>query len=163
MIDLDQKTFDDAVDQYQNMVYRVALHTLGSPADGEDVVQEVFLRLYTHQAGFESQEHLRRWLIRVTVNVCKNILKSPWRRRRTCLDDVGEIPVFDRPEDGALYSAVMRLPEKYRVVLDLYYYEELTTAQIAQALSLRQSAVTTRLFRARGMLKEQLGEEWQND
>lgn len=163
MIELDQKAFDDAVGRYQDMVYRIALHALGSPADSEDAVQEAFLRLYICERGFENQEHLRRWLIRVTVNVCKNTLKSPWRKRRVCLDDVGEIPMFDRPEDGTLYSAVMSLPEKYRVVLDLYYYEELTTAQIAQALGLRQSAVTTRLSRARGLLKDQLGEEWHND
>ena len=145
------------------MVYRVALHALGSPADGEDAVQEVFLRLYTYSKPFEGDEHLRRWLLRVTVNVCKNTLKSRWRRRRVSLDEVGEIPVFDRPEDGALYKAVLSLPEKYRVVLYLYYYEELTTVQIAQALGVKQSAVTTRLSRARGLLKNKLGEEWKDD
>ena len=145
------------------MVYRVALHALASPTDGEDAVQEVFLRLYTSSKPFESDEHLRRWLLRVTVNVCKNTLKSRWRRRRVSLDEVGEIPVFDRPEDGVLYKTVLSLPEKYRVVLYLYYYEELTTAQIAQVLNVKQSAVTTRLSRARGLLKNKLGEEWQDD
>lgn len=160
---MDRHEFEDAVRRYQDMVYRVALHALGSSADGEDAVQEVFLRLYTRQQPFDSEEHRRRWLIRVTVNVCKNTQKSWWRRRRVSLDEVGELPVFDHPQDGALYETVLSLPEKYRVILGLYYYEELTTAQIAQTLGLRQSAVTTRLSRGRNMLKEKLGEEWQDD
>lgn len=159
MMELDRQGFDAAVARYQDMVYRVALHILGVPADAEDAVQETFLRLYTHSGGFEGEEHLRRWLIRVTVNLCKNTLKSPWRRRRVSLEDIGEPPVFDSPEDRTLYDAVMSLPGKYRVVLDLYYYEELSTAQIAEALRARQTTVTTRLSRARAMLKEKLGEE----
>ena len=161
-MDLDRETFETAVARYQDTVYRVALHALGSQADGEDTVQEVFLRLYTYAKPFESDEHLRRWLIRVTVNVCKNTLKSRWRRR-VSLDERGELPVFDQPEDETLFKAVLSLPDKYRVVLYLFYYEELTTAQIAQALDLKQSAVTTRLSRARGLLKAKLGEEWQDD
>lgn len=160
---MDRHEFEYAVGRYRDMVYRVALHALGSPADGEDAVQEVFLRLYTRQKPFDSEEHRRRWLIRVTVNVCKNAQKSWWRRRRVSLDEVGELPVFDHPEDGELYEAVMSLPEKYRVILDLYYYEGLTTAQIARMLGLGQSAVTTRLSRGRSMLKEKLGEGWQDD
>ena len=159
MMELDQIAFEAAVARYQDTVYRVALHALGAPADGEDAVQEVFLRLYTCQKPFESDEHLRRWLIRVTVNVCKNTLKSRWRRR-VSLDEVGEIPTFDKSEDETLYKAVLSLPEKYRVALYLFYYEEWTTAQIAQVLGLKQSAVTTRLSRARNLLKDKLGEEW---
>lgn len=158
-MDLDRQGFDAAVAQYQDMVYRVALHSLGNPADAEDAVQETFLRLYTHPKSFEGEEHLRRWLIRVTVNLCKNTLKSAWRRRRVSLEQVGETPVFDRPEDRTLYDAVMSLPEKYRVVLDLHYYEELSTTQIAETLRVRQTTVTTRLSRARAMLKDKLGEE----
>ena len=159
---MDQTTFETTVGQYQDMVYRVALHALGSPADGEDAVQEVFLRLYTYQKPFDSDEHLRRWLIRVTVNLCKNTLKSRWRRR-VSLDELGELPVFDQPGDETLYKAVLSLPDKYRVVVYLFYYEAWTTAQIAQTLGLKQSAVTTRLSRARGLLKDKLGEEWQDE
>ncbi len=160
---MEREAFDAAARQHRDTVYRVALHVLASPADAEDAVQEVFLRLFTHKGGFESPEHLRRWLIRVTVNTCRNTLKSWWRRRRVSLDTVGELPVFDQPEDRTLFEAVMALPEKYRTVLGLFYYEELSTAQIAQVLGLRQSAVTTRLSRARKLLKEQLGGDWQDD
>lgn len=160
---MEKSYFEAAVRQYQDTVYRVALHVLGSPFDGEDAVQEVFLRLYTHPKPFDSEEHLRRWLIRVTVNTCKNTLKSRWRKGRTSLDDVAETPVFDTPAEETLYQTVLALPGKYRAVLILHYYEELSTAEIGQILNIRQSAVTTRLSRARTMLKNKLGEERQDE
>ncbi len=159
---MEQSEFQNAVRQYQDMVYRIALHQFGISQDAEDAVQEVFLRLYTAEKPFESGEHLRRWLIRVTINVCKDALKSPWRRRRVPLDSIPDQPVFDKPEERELYQAVMALPEKYRTVLDLFYYEELSTKEIAALLSLRQSAVTTRLSRARELLKKQLKEVWKD-
>lgn len=160
---MEKTLFNSAARQYQDMVYRVALHALGSPQDAEDAVQEVFLRLYTEKKPFAGSEHLRRWLIRVTVNVCRDALKSPWRRRRVFLDTLPETPVFDRPEQGALYREVMALPEKYRTVLYLFYYEELTVKEIGEVLDLRTTAVTTRLHRARAKLKEQLTEVWQDE
>lgn len=159
---MERTEFMRAVETYRDTVYRVALHHFASPPDAEDAVQEVFLRLYTREEAFDSQEHLRRWLIRVTVNVCKDVLKSPWRRRRISLEALPDQPVFDAPEQGELYQAVLALPEKYRVVLDLYYYEELSIREIGQVLGLRQTAVTTRLFRARDLLKQRL-EAWQDD
>ena len=160
---MEKKDFDAAVGRYQDMVYRVALHVVASPHDAEDAVQEVFLRLYTYKKPFDSEEHLRRWLIRVTVNHCKNILKSGWRKRRVSLEDVTEQPVFDRPVEQELYNTVLSLPEKYRTVLYLFYYEELPTAEVAHALGLGQSAVTTRLSRARALLKKELGEDWKDE
>lgn len=160
---MEKEMFNSAARQYRDMVYRVALHAFGSPQDAEDAVQEVFLRLYTWEKPFEGPDHLRRWLIRVTVNVCRDALKSPWRRRRVPLEELPETPVFDRPEQGELYREVMRLPEKYRTVLYLFYYEELTVKEIGQVLGLRTTAVTTRLHRARGKLKEQLTEVWQDE
>ena len=160
---MEKKLFNSAARQYQDMVYRVALHIFGNPQDAEDAVQEVFLRLYTRQEPFGTPDHLRRWLIRVTVNVCKDTLKSPWRRRRVPLESVPEEPVFDRPEQGELYREVMALPEKYRTVLYLFYYEELTVREIGEILGLGTTAVTTRLHRARAKLREHLTEVWQDE
>lgn len=157
-----QDDFTQAVKTYQDMVYRVALHALGTPQDADDAVQEVFLRLFCQRKAFEREEHLRHWLLRVTVNYCRDVLKSSWRRK-VPLDSIAETPVFDQPEEQALYETVMTLPEKYRVVLDLFYYEALSTQEIADLLGLRQTAVTTRLSRGRTILKEQLGEVWQDD
>ena len=159
---MERSAFQATVGQYQDMVYRVALHQFGVLQDAEDAVQEVFLRLYTEEKLFESGEHLRRWLIRVPLNVCRDTLKSPWRKRRVPLDTVPDQPVFDAPEQGELYQAVMALPEKYRVTLYLFYYEELSTKEIAELLGLRQTAVTTRLSRGRELLKKRL-EAWQDD
>ena len=161
---MDQAEFTGAVERYQDAVYRVALHALGSPQDADDAVQEVFLRLYTAQKTFESEEHLRRWLLRVTVNRCRDVLRSPWRRRTAPLE--GQLPAepeFEAPEQEALYRAVLSLPERYRLVLGLFYYEELSVKEIAGLLGLEVSAVTTRLSRAREKLKELLGEVWQDE
>ena len=102
---MDRAYFTGAVERYQSMVYRVALHALGSPQDADDAVQEVFLRLYTAKKPLEGEEHLRRWLLRVTVNHCRDVLRSPWRRR-VSLDQLPAEPVFQAPEQEALYQTV---------------------------------------------------------
>ena len=99
----------------------------------------------------------------MTVNYCRDVLRSPWRKRRASLDEVPPQPVFQEPEQEALYQTVMALPEIYRIVLVLFYYEELSVREIGKLLDLEPSAVTTRLSRARSKLKEQLGEVWQDD
>lgn len=158
---MDKAGFTCAVERYQNMVYRTALHALGSSQDADDVVQEVFLRLFNQRGTFEGDEHLRRWLLRVTVNYCRDILKK--RKRWASWEEIPEIPVFDRPEQAALFREVMSLPEKYRTVLNLFYYEELSVREIAAMLGVGVSTVTTRLARARDRLKERLGEDWQDE
>ena len=134
----------------------MALNCFGSTADAEDAVQEVFLRLYTADPDFESEEHRRRWLIRVALNYCKNELRRFGRRRQVSMEDV-EIP-FEQPEQGELFSVVMTLPEKYRTALYLFYYEEYTVKEIAEALGIKVSAATTRLSRAREALRRELKE-----
>lgn len=160
---MEQEKFLDTLARHQNMVYRIALHQTGSPADAEDAMQEVFLRLLTAKQAPAGEDHLRRWLIRVTVNYCRDLLKSPWRNRRVPLEALPEPPVFDRPEQAALYREVLALPEKYRTVLYLFYYEELTVKEIGELLELKDSTVTTRLSRARDRLRERLGEAWRDD
>lgn len=159
---MDKTSFTCAVEKYQDMVYRTALHSLGNPHDADDAVQEVFLRLFRYAAEFDGEEHLRRWLLRVTVNYCRDVLKSPWRRRLSQLNE-GCFPAFQQPEERELYEAVMALPEKYRTVLNLFYYEELSVKEIAGILKIETSAVTTRLSRARKRLKAVLKEVWQDE
>lgn len=159
---MEAAAFTAAAERYQDTVYRIALSQLGgNAADAEDAVQEVFLRLY-RQPFPPDGDTLRFWLIRVTVNYCRDILRSPWRRRRVSLTELESAPVFDREEQRELYQAVMSLPEKYRTVVHLFYYEELSVRETAVLLGLSESAVTTRLARARARLKEQL-EVWQDE
>ena len=114
------------------------------------------LRLWQAETVFDDQEHLRRWLARVTLNVCKDMSRSPWRHRTVSLE---ACPVFSVPEHGELYQAVMDLPAKYRVPLYLYYYEGYSVAEVGDLLRLKVSTVQTRLARGREKLKTILTEE----
>ena len=139
---------------YQDMIYRIALNYSGSPQDAEDIVQEALTKLYLREEPFQNDSHVRAWLIRVTVNLCKNTLRSPWRRRRVPLDALKETAVFAEPGQSELFLALMGLPEKYRTVLYLFYYEECSVREIASLLSVKESTVTTRLQRARQALRK---------
>ena len=155
---MEKETFLAAVERHQDMVYRIALHHFASPQDAEDTVQEALMKLYTAADAFESDEHVRAWLIRVTVNLCKNTLRSPWRRRRVPLEELRQAVQFERPEESDLFLTVMAMPEKYRTALYLFYYEDCSVHEIAELLSIKESAVTTRLSRARQVLKRKLTE-----
>ena len=150
-----REIFEQAVREHQDMVFRVALHCFANRQDAEDTVQEVFLRLYGRQEPFESPEHLRRWLVRVTINESKRMLLSPWRRTESLelLEDRAALP----EENRELFRAVMALPEKYRVAMYLYYYEGYSTEELAKLLKISGSTVRTRLRRGRAQLKESLG------
>ena len=131
-----------------------ALH-LKNHADTEDIFQTVFLKYVLSTTVFESQEHEKAWFIRVTVNACKNVRRSPWRTRTVGLDAVAEPAAF-QPEEGGVLEEVQRLPAKYREVLVLYYYLGYDTNEIGEILGLRADAVRTRMSRARMKLKHVL-------
>lgn len=150
-------------DRYRDTVYRVALNYFGNPTDADDTVQDVLMKLYGSSGEFESEEHVRNWLIRVTVNACRNTLRAPWRSRSADLNELADFTVFQHPEESEVFMAVMGLPEKYRTVLNLFYYEECTVKETARLMGIRESAVTTRLSRAREMLKQKLKEVWQDE
>lgn len=143
------------VKKYIDMVFRIALNYLKNRADAEDVCQNVFLALLTEKKDFQSDEHLRNWLIRVAINECKKILRSPWHRRES-LDDHIPAMSFSQPEQSDLYYSVMTLPVHYRVPLYLHYYEGYSTDEIGQILSLPGATVRTRIRRARQLLQKDL-------
>ena len=146
-----------AVERWGDMVWRLALVRTANVSDAEDVFQEVFLRYFRHEDRFDSDEHRKAWLIRCTVNRAKSLHASPWRRRTVPLETAAQIGVED--EYREVYSAVLSLPAKYRAVVHLYYYEELSVAEIAKITGKSESAVKSRLFRARAMLREALKED----
>ena len=152
-----EQEFTAAAERHLDLVYRVALNCLRNPADAEDAAQTVLLRLWQSGQAFPNDDQLRYWLVRVTVNVCKDVLRSPWRRRMVALDHCRE-PAFAAPEHQALYAEVMALPAKYRLPLYLYYYEGYAVAEVGELLGLKPSTVQTRLARAREKLKRQLEE-----
>ncbi len=144
--------------KYKDTIFRVALNMLASPHEAEDAVQEVLLRLLERGRDFESEEHARFWLVRVTINLCKNTLRSPWRKRHVPLTAAEALPAFEEREQSELYSTVMALPEKYRTVLYLFYYEGYSVKEIAKLTGSGVSAVTTRLSRAREMIRSHFTE-----
>ena len=152
-----ERDFTAAAERYLDMVYRIALNWFRRSADAEDAAQTVMLRLWQSEAAFADEEHLRRWLVRVTLNVCKDISRSPWHRRTVSLEACPE-PVFSTPERGELYQAVMALPVKYRMPLYLYYDEGYSVTEVGERLHLKISTVQTRLARGRAKLKQ----EWED-
>ncbi len=157
-----EEKFTDLAEQYIDTVFRVALSYLKSRADADDVTQEVFLRLYERNRAFESGEHLKNWLIRVAINQCKKLLRSPWRRT-VPIDDYANTLPFESPESGEAFRAVMTMEARYRTVLNLYYYEGYSIREIAGLLGISESTVGTRLARGRDRLRNILTEAEQDD
>lgn len=155
---LTEREFTAAAEQYLDTAYRLALSACGSAADAEDAVQNAMLRLWRTDTAFEGGEHLRRWIIRVTLNECRRITGHPWRRRSVPLESCPE-PVLEDREKRALWEAVAALPEKYRVPLYLYYYEGYVVDEVGELLDLKPSTVQTRLARGRERLKKLLTED----
>lgn len=141
-------------------VYRLAYARMGTRADAEDVMQEVFLRLVRSGPEFRDDEHAKAWLLRVTINCAGDLFRSPWRKRAQALD-AAALPAARPPEEGGVLEAVLALPPKYRAAVHLFYYEGYSVAEIATVTGQSEGAVKTRLCRARAMLKNVLegGEE----
>lgn len=143
--------------RYAQMVYRMAYARTGSKTDAEDVVQEVFLRLVRARPSFRDEEHGKAWLLRVAANCTNDLFRLPWRKREEPLRP--SMAAEEGPEPSGVMEAVLALPEKYRLVVHLYYYEELSTAEIGRIIGRSEGAVRSRLFRAKRMLRDLLGEE----
>ena len=148
---------------YQRSLFAAAFNMCKNKQDAEDVVQDTFVQYYTTKKEFESEQHVRAWLMRVAVNKAKNINRTFWRRNKVSIEDYMETLVFETPEAETLFETVMQLPEKYRIVIHLYYYEDYTVSEIADILKLSESNVRIRLSRGRGMLRNALKEEWDDD
>ena len=162
---LTEQDYTAAAERHLDMVYRVALNWLRSPADAEDAAQNAMLRLWRTDTAFQSGEHLRRWLVKVTVNECKSLWRTLWRRRVSLQDITDEHlpPAFDEPDHERLYDALAALPEKCRIVVHLFYFEGYGTREIAGILGVREPTVRTRLSRARKILRQQLREAWEDE
>ena len=154
---LTQDQFTYLVQKYINTVFRVSLHYAKNPTDAEDIVQNTFLKLYQQQKDFQSEEHIRSWLIRVAVNEGKKHLRSPWRSHVSYEDYAASLH-FPAPEQREVWEEVMALPRKYRLPIYLHYYEGYTTQEIAKLLGIPHATVRTQLSRGRQLLRTQLQE-----
>ena len=150
-------------EQYRDRLFAAAFQVCGNAADAEDAAQEALLRYHLSDKEFENQEHIRAWLLRVAVNWAKNISRSFWRRNTLPLEEYMETLEFDCQESREIFREVMALPEKYRLVIHLYYYEDYSVQEIGRILGIRVSNVKVRLSRGRQMLKATLQEVWDDD
>ena len=150
-------------EQYRDRLFAAAFQVCGNAADAEDAAQEALLRYHLSDKEFENQEHIRAWLLRVAINWAKNISRSFWRRNTVPLEEYMETLEFDSGESREIFREVMNLPEKYRLVIHLYYYEDYSVAQIGKILGLTESNVKVRLSRGRQLLKKALQEVWDDE
>lgn len=146
-----------AIDRYSDTVRRLCMIHLKNHADTEDIFQTVFLKYVLSSVSFENEEHEKAWFIRVTINACKDLLKSFFRSRTVSLDEVMDQPAWTAPDHRELLEAVLSLPQKYREVVYLHYYEEYTAPQISRIIGKNVNTVYTHLTRANEMLREKLG------
>ena len=151
------------IERYQNSLYAAAFNTCQNQMDAEDVVQETFVQYYTSRKEFENEQHIRAWLLRVVINKAKNINRTFWKKNKCSLEDYMETLTFTDSQSRDLFEEVMKLPDKFRIVIHLFYYEDYSVREIADILKLSESNVKVRLSRGRALLKDSLKEEWEND
>ena len=151
------------IERYKKHLYAIAFNICRNQQDAEDVVQDTFIQYHTYKKEFDTEEHIRAWLIRVAINKAKNITRSFWRRNKCNLEEYMETLTFETPESETLFDTVMKLPEKYRIVLHLFYYEDYSVREIAGILRITEANVKVRLSRGRRLLKEALQEVWTDE
>ena len=143
-------------------VYRVCYAYMKNPADTEDAVQDTFVQMIIKGPVFENEEHEKAWLIRTAENVCRNVLRYWWRRHED-IDDHYDLQSPDHSEADSLMQTVMALPDKYKTVVYLYYYEGYSSAEIAGMLGRPQSTIRNYMTEARRLLKERSGDDFDEE
>ncbi len=158
-----KQLINELIERYRDNLFAAAFNVCKNAADADDIVQETFMQYYLAKKEFDSEQHIRAWLIRVAINKAKNVNRSFWRQHKVPLEEYMETLTFETQKDSELFEAVMNLPVKYRIVIHLYYYEDYSVREIAGLLKLTESNVKARLSRGRGMLRQTLKEEWNAD
>ena len=154
-----RQSLEELIELHQKSLYAAAFSVCRNIDDANDAVQDTFIQYYTSKKQFHDGEHLKAWLLRVAINRAKDISGSFWKRNRISIEDcTNELPCENR-EEHALFEEVMKLPEKYREVIHLYYYEDLSAKEIARILRITEGSVKMRLSRGRSFLRDVLKEE----
>lgn len=148
--------FENAYHRYNQSLFRIAYSYVKNQADAEDIIQETFFKRLCRSSGFASEEHEKRWLIRITVNLCKNHVKSFWHKNRTMMGEMPGQTMADPGGEEDLWREVLALPEKYNISMYLHYYEGYTCKEIAKILKCKESTVKMRLKKGRELLKIEL-------
>lgn len=146
-----------AVEQYADLIQRICFYHLKNRADTEDVFQNVFMKYMLYDGIFRDQEHEKAWLVRVSVNACKDLMKSFFRRRVVSLETVYDMPAEVSDTHREVLEAVLSLPDKYKDVIYLHYYEGYSAVEIGQIVGKKENTIYSLLSRGRGLLKDKLG------
>lgn len=155
---LRDEEFKELYDRNIDTVYRIAYLILRNPSDTDDAVQGIFLKFLNSKKRFNDTDHEKAWFIVITRNYCRDILKSSWKSRRVDLEALPDIVHIDSEEEPSeVFEKLLLLPEKYKTVLYLYYFEEYSTKQISNILEIKESTIQTQLSRGRNRLKIKLG------
>lgn len=151
---MEKENLDNSIEEviryYSSMVYRLAFARTRTKHDADDIFQEVFLRYVKKEPRFESENHRRAWLIKVTINCSNSLWRSLWRRG---VEELTDNLVFESKETLDLHNELQKLPKKYREVIHLFYYENMSTEEIGRVLGRKNSTVRTQLTRGRALLK----------
>jgi len=139
------------IEQYSDSLYKITFSYTRCKATAEDILQDTYLKYMKCEINFENDVHKKAWLIRVAINECKKFHRLFWNSKRIPLED---IYTFETPERHEIFYSVVKLPQKYRIVIHLFYYEELSVKEISKILSINENTILSRLHRGRKMLKE---------
>lgn len=145
------------IEQYADMVKHICFVYMKNESDTEDVFQDVFLKYALFSEPFLSEEHRKAWLIRVTINRCKDVLRSFFRKNTCSLDEAASLETQGEEDYSYVLEAVMKLPEKYKILVYLHFYEGYSAVEIADILHKKVNTVYTHLARAKTELKKMLG------
>ncbi len=156
------ESIETLIQRYKSTVYGVALSYTSNRADADDIFQEVFLIYYKSHPQFNDEEHRKAWLIRTTINCSLRVVQSTYHKRVVPMDqnemNEGSFQ-FRTKEENGVYLALQELPEKYRTVLQLFYFADMSIDSISQALNMKPGTVKVQLMRGREMMKTKLQEE----
>lgn len=146
------------IEKYSDMLIRITYSYMKNLSDAEDITQDIFIKLLEKKPNFENEEHEKAWLIRVSINLSKDKLKSSYFKNTEPLDDTF---IQVTKDDNEVIQAVLNLPLKYRSIVLLYYYEGYSIAEVANILTLKETTVGSQLSRARKKLKSILKEDFE--
>ena len=146
--------FSNKYNLYGNMLFKIAIVNLGNKEDAEEAMQEAFYKLLYKSPEFNDDEHEKAWLIKVTVNLCRDMLRSVWHKRVVKMEDIEKY--YDDPSDTGVMKEIVVLPTKYKTVIYLYHFEDYSVKQISEILKTKESAIKMRLQRGRQLLKIEL-------
>ncbi|NLB23284.1 MAG: sigma-70 family RNA polymerase sigma factor [Clostridium sp.] len=151
------RQIQDIVNTYSDMVYKLALARTKNKYDADDVFQEVFIRYMKHYETLKTSDHTKNWLIRVTINCSHNVFTSSWYKKTVNFEEnLHEELSFSSQENETVYFSVLKLAKKYRTVIHLFYYEDMSIEEISKALEIKEGTIKSQLHRGRNLLKDML-------